>query len=179
MDVRFYISWVPVVKLMNHSYNEQLRLSERYLRFDVSALKNIIASSFGRAPSDIITFSKLSEGGFNRVFQTRFKDGRCVIARLPYPSTTLEHYTVASEVATLDYLRLHGIRTPEVYAWCATKENPVGSEYIIMEKLGGIPLGDVWYSMTPKQQLNMMKKNCRLGATIDVAKVSCVWEYLL
>ncbi|KAE8349515.1 kinase-like domain-containing protein [Aspergillus coremiiformis] len=139
-------------------YNEQLRLSERRLEFDVSALKDIIAVASGRAPSDIVTFSKLSEGGFNRVFQTTFKDGRCTIARLPYPSTAPEHYTVASEVATLDYLRLHGIRTPEVYAWCSTKENPVGSEYIIMERLGGIPLGDVWYSMTPREQHKMMKQ---------------------
>jgi hypothetical protein len=92
------------------------------------------------------------------VFQIYFKDGQCVLARLPYPSTTLEHYTVASEVATLDYLRLHGIPTPKVYAWCSTKANPVGSEYIIMEKLSGIPLGDVWYSMTPKEHHKVMKK---------------------
>ncbi|KAI9375918.1 kinase-like domain-containing protein [Aspergillus egyptiacus] len=139
-------------------YNENLRLSERHLVFDVSALKSIIASSSGRAPSDIVDFSKLSEGGFNRVFQARFKDGQCLIARLPYPSTTPEHYAIASEVATLDYLRLHGIRTPKVYAWCSTKTNPVGSEYIIMEKLGGLPLGDVWYTMTPREQHGMMKK---------------------
>ncbi|KAJ5558044.1 hypothetical protein N7535_009534 [Penicillium sp. DV-2018c] len=139
-------------------YNEHLRLSERQLEFDVPALQSIIASSSGRAISDIVDFSKLSEGGFNRVFQARFKDGQCVIARLPYPSTTPEHYAVASEVATLDYLRLHGLRTPKVYAWCSTKSNPVRSEYIIMEKLGGIPLGDIWYSMTPKEQHGMMKK---------------------
>ncbi|KAJ9314128.1 hypothetical protein DTO271D3_5605 [Paecilomyces variotii] len=119
-----------------------LRLSERDLKFDVVALKKAIAVACGDISSDIAIFSKLSEGGFNRVFQATFKDGRCVIARLPYPSTVPEHYTVASEVATLDYLRLHGIRTPEVYGWCSTKTNPVGSEYIIMEKLGSTPLGD-------------------------------------
>ncbi|KAJ9400232.1 hypothetical protein DTO282F9_3002 [Paecilomyces variotii] len=139
-------------------YNEHLRLSERYLKFDVVALKKAIAVACGGISSDIATFSKLSEGGFNRVFQATFKDGRCVIARLPYPSTVPEHYTVASEVATLDYLRLHGICTPEVYAWCSTKTNPVGSEYIIMEKLGGTPLGDTWYSMTPKEQHKIMKQ---------------------
>jgi hypothetical protein len=158
MDVRLYFCQMLLSKLIDYSYNEHIRLSERYLKFDVSALKNVVAIATGRAPSDIVTFSKLSEGGFNRVFQATFKDGRCVIARLPYPSTVPEHYTVASEVATLDYLRLHGIRTPEVYASCSTKENPVGSEYIIMEKLGGTPLGDMWYSMTPREQHNMMKQ---------------------
>lgn len=158
MDVRLHFGWIFLVKLMNYSYNEHLRLSERQLEFNVSALKSIIASSSGRATSDIVDFSKLSEGGFNRVFQARFKDGQCVIARLPYPSTTPEHYAVASEVATLDYLQLHGICTPKVYAWCSTKTNPVGSEYIVMEKLGGTPLGDIWYSMTPREQHSMMKK---------------------
>lgn len=100
--------------LTDYSYNEHLRLSERYLEFNVPALKNAIAAASDRASSEITSFSKLSEGGFNRVFQATFKDGKCVIARLPYPSTVPKHYPVASKAATLDYLRLHGIRTPEV-----------------------------------------------------------------
>ncbi|GFG01700.1 hypothetical protein CNMCM6936_008802 [Aspergillus lentulus] len=44
------------------------------------------------------------------------------------------------------------------YAWCSTKANPVGAGYIIMEKLDGIPLGEIWYTMTPKQQHKIMKQ---------------------
>ncbi|OOF98798.1 hypothetical protein ASPCADRAFT_140162 [Aspergillus carbonarius ITEM 5010] len=139
-------------------YNEQSRFSERYLKFDVSALKSVVALASGCDPSDIVTFSKLAEGGFNRSFQITFKNGRCVIARLPYPSTVPKGYAVASEVATLDYLRLHGIRTPMVYAWCSTDLNPVGAEYIIMEKLDGTPLGEIWYSMTQKERRSIMKQ---------------------
>jgi hypothetical protein len=83
---------------------------------------------------------------------------RFVIVRLPYPSTVPKHYTLASEVATLDFLRLHGIRTPEVYAWSSTEANPVGTEYIIMEKMDGTPLGETWYSMTPKEQHKIMNQ---------------------
>lgn len=90
------------------------------------------------------------------MFEATFSDGKSVLARLPYPSTVPEHYTVASEAATLDYIRLHGLRTPEVYAWCSTKANPIGAEYIIMEKLDGTPLGDKWFSMTPKEQYKIM-----------------------
>ncbi|PYH75396.1 kinase-like protein [Aspergillus uvarum CBS 121591] len=139
-------------------FNEHLRLSERFLEFDVSALQDVISAASGRLKSDLKTFVKLSEGGFNRVFEATFSDGKCVIARLPYPSTVPEHYTVASEAATLDYLRLHGIRTPVVYGWCSTKANPVGTEYIIMEKLEGTPLGDKWFLMTPKEQHKVMKQ---------------------
>ncbi|RHZ55477.1 hypothetical protein CDV55_103246 [Aspergillus turcosus] len=140
------------------SYNEHLRLAERYLQFDIPALMKVVAAASSHRTSDIVSFYKMAEGGFNRLFQATFTDGRHVIARLPYPSTAPEHYTVASEVATLDYLRLHGIPTPEVYAWCSTKANPVGAEYIIMEKLNGTPLGDTWYAMTPKEQHKIMKQ---------------------
>ncbi|KAG5299722.1 phosphotransferase enzyme family protein [Histoplasma capsulatum G186AR] len=105
-------------------YNEHLRLTERYLEFDIPALQKAIAAASGHSTSDIISFFKLAEGGFNRLFQVTFNDGNRVIARIPYPSTGPEHYGVASEVATLDYLRLHGITTPKVYAWCSTRENP-------------------------------------------------------
>ncbi|KAJ0422842.1 kinase-like domain-containing protein [Aspergillus carlsbadensis] len=124
-------------------YNEPLRLAERYLEFNVPALQQAIATATGHSTSDIASFFKMSEGGFNRLFQATFSDGKNVIARIPYSSTRPEHYAVASEAATLDYLRLHGIPTPKVYGWCSTRANPVGAEYIIMERLDGAPLGDV------------------------------------
>ncbi|RDW79290.1 phosphotransferase family protein [Aspergillus mulundensis] len=139
-------------------FNEHLRLAERHLKFDAHALHRVMATASNRSATDIVSFSKMAEGGFNRLFEATFNDGHRVIARLPYPATVPEHYTVASEVATLDYLRLHGITTPKVYAWSSTKANPVGAEYIVMEKLAGIPLGETWYTMTPKEQHGIMKQ---------------------
>ncbi|RAH53367.1 hypothetical protein BO85DRAFT_471958 [Aspergillus piperis CBS 112811] len=136
--------------------NEHLRLSERFPKFDVLALQNIVSSASGYSISELQSFSKLSEGGYNRVFEATFSDEKCVLARLPYPSTVPEHYTVASEAATMRYLRLHGFRIPEVYAWCSTKANLIGVEYIIMEKLDVTPLGHRWFSMTQKEQHKIM-----------------------
>ncbi|KAL4903126.1 prion-inhibition and propagation-domain-containing protein [Aspergillus multicolor] len=90
------------------------------------------------------------------VIKATFDDGHRVIARIPYPATVPEHYAVASEVAMLDYLRLHGFKTPKVYGWSSTKTNPVGAEYIVMEKMGGTPLCETWYTMMPKQQRGIM-----------------------
>ncbi|KAL4781272.1 kinase-like domain-containing protein [Aspergillus varians] len=139
-------------------FNEDLRLKERHLEFDIAALQSAVAAATTRSTSDIVSFNQLAEGGFNRLFQVTFNDGKHVIARLPYPSTVPQQHTVASEVATLDYLRLNGVNTPKVYAWCSKRANLVGAEYIIMEKLDGIPLGEVWYTMTPKQQHGIMKQ---------------------
>ncbi|PKX99251.1 uncharacterized protein P174DRAFT_509268 [Aspergillus novofumigatus IBT 16806] len=139
-------------------HNEHLRLAECYLQFDIPALMNVIAAASGHMTSDIVSFFKLAEGGFNCLFQATFRDRKHVITRLPYPSTAPERYAVASKAATLDYLRLHGLSTPEVYAWCLTRANLVGAEYIIMEKLDSTPLGNMWYSMTLKEQHKTMKQ---------------------
>ncbi|RMD41469.1 hypothetical protein DV735_g3650, partial [Chaetothyriales sp. CBS 134920] len=47
----------------------------------------------------------------------------------------------------MEYLRLNGIPVPKVYGWSSTVSNPVGAEYIILEKVEGAPLGDVWFSL--------------------------------
>ena len=157
--------------LICRSYNEHLRLAERYHKFNIPPLLEITANACNRQTTDITSFTKLSEGGFNRIFQLTFSDGKCVLARLPYPTTMPRYYTVASEAATLDFLRGHGIRTPEVYVYCSRAGeggdgNPVGAEYIIMEKLDGIPLGEVWYTMTPDEQFKVMRQVVELEARI-------------
>lgn len=123
--------------LTSCSYNEYLRLTERYLEVDIPALQKVIAVASNQSTSDIVSFSKLPEGGLSRLFQAISSNGKHATAKISYPCTEPEHYTVASEAATLDYLRLHGIATPKVYSWYSTRTNPVGTEYIIMEKLDG------------------------------------------
>jgi hypothetical protein len=46
---------------------------------------------------------------------------------------------------------------PKVYAWNSRAENPVGAEYIVMEKAPGIQLSDVWNDMKigAKMQLRL------------------------
>ncbi|KAJ3860792.1 hypothetical protein EV359DRAFT_48465, partial [Lentinula novae-zelandiae] len=61
-----------------------------------------------------------------------------------FPKDKLE-----SEVATLQYIALHSsIHTPHVYAWNTENDNPVGLEYMILEKMCvqilGVPASAVW-----------------------------------
>lgn len=71
------------------------------------------------------------------------KDGFQLIARLPYPSTQPKRLAVASEVATMALVRSHGIPVPVIYGYSTNINNPVGAEYILMEKVKGKSLGDV------------------------------------
>ncbi|KAJ4994062.1 hypothetical protein SVAN01_00539 [Stagonosporopsis vannaccii] len=132
-------------------YNESKRLAERRLHFNTEELKKAAAESIGKHESDVKSLQKLAEGGFNRVFEITMKNGMSMLARLPYPSTLPRRLAVASEVATMDFVRAHGVPTPRVYGY-ATGENPVGSEYVFMEKLPGNPIGDAWFDLSEEQR---------------------------
>jgi aminoglycoside phosphotransferase (APT) family kinase protein len=128
-------------------YNEPLRLRERTLHSDVAELKKAAATAVGKDAASVQGFHKLAEGGFNRVFELTI-DGLQIIARLPYPSTYPKHLSVASEVATMNLVRSYGVPVPKVLAYSATSNNAVGAEYIIMEKVNGRDLGDIWYDLS-------------------------------
>ena len=139
-------------------YNESQRLSERRHRFNIDALCETVSLSVGRESDDIIQFTKTAEGGSYRIFEITFSGSLGVIARLPYPSTIPRKYGVASEVATMEYLRLHGLPIPKFFDWSSSALNNVGSEYIIMEKVAGKELEDIWYTMKMNERMSVMEK---------------------
>lgn len=136
-------------------YNEQRRLTERRLPFNVGELKRAAARAIHKPESDVQSLHKLAEGGFNRIFEIVMADETSVLARLPYPSTLPRRLAVASEVATMDFVRTHGIPTPRILGY-EIDENPVGSENILMEKLPGRPIGDAWFELSEKQRLQVL-----------------------
>lgn len=91
------------------------------------------------------------------------EDGTAILARLPYPSTTPRCLAVASEVATMDFVRTHGIPTPKVLGY-AIHDNPVGSEYVLMEKFPGRPVGDAWFELSEQQRLQVLHDIVQLEA---------------
>jgi hypothetical protein len=135
-----------------------LRLSERRLYFNINELCRAVAKSVGLPSSDIVLFTKIAEGGSYRIFEATFRDGLKVIARLPYPSTIPREFGVASEVATMEFLRIHGIPIPKIFDWSSSASNQVGSEYIIMERVRGRELADTWYTMTFKERMAVIEK---------------------
>ncbi|KAF2258095.1 hypothetical protein CC78DRAFT_587545 [Lojkania enalia] len=142
-------------------YNEPRRLAERRLVFNVGELMKAAAKSVNRPTSDITSFRKIAEGGFNRVFDISMKDGSSILARLPYPSTLPRRLAVASEVATLAFVRSYGIPTPRVLGY-SVNDNAVGAEYILMEKLPGRPIGDAWFDLSEQERLKVLLQIVKL-----------------
>ncbi|KAH7394510.1 kinase-like domain-containing protein [Pyrenochaeta sp. MPI-SDFR-AT-0127] len=128
-------------------FNEDLRLKERYVRFNAEALLCVAEDSVDYKHGKVASISKLAEGGFNRVFVLRMQDGFEVIAKVPYHTIRPDYFATASEAATLTFLRLQGIPVPKVFDYSATARNPVGTEYIIMERAPGVCLAAKWLNL--------------------------------
>jgi hypothetical protein len=146
-------------------YNEPLRLRERILHFDVAELKKAADTAVSKDAASVQGFRKIAEGGFNRVFELTI-DGLQIIARLPYPSTYPKHLSVASEVATMNLVRSYGVPVPKVLAYSATSNNAVGAEYIIMEKVNGNDLGDIWYDLSEKERMKVVVQVARAESVL-------------
>jgi hypothetical protein len=142
-----------------------MRLAERRLQFNVQELKKAAASCIDRPESDVKSIQKLAEGGFNRILEVCMRDGTSVLARLPYPSTAPQRLAIASEVATMNFFHECGIPTPRILGY-ATGDNPVGSEYILMEKLSGRPVGDAWFELSEQQRLQVVHDIVKLESKL-------------
>lgn len=103
--------------------------------------KRLAAASVYRTVQDVAQFEKLGEGGFNRTYQITMRDSFQLVGRAPYPVTEPKHLVIASEVATLDFLRTNDIPVFKIYDYSATSDNPAGTEYIFMELVRGTQLG--------------------------------------
>jgi aminoglycoside phosphotransferase (APT) family kinase protein len=121
-------------------------------------LRRVVARSVGQRSTDIGLFTKITEGSSYRIFEATFRDGSKVIARHPYPSNIPRKYGIASEVATIEFLHMHGIPIPKIFNWSLSASNNIGSKYIIIERAQGRELADTWYAMTFKDRMAIIEK---------------------
>ncbi|SMR53071.1 unnamed protein product [Zymoseptoria tritici ST99CH_3D1] len=143
--------------------NEKAEMSSRRVTFNVSELANVAASSVG---ASCVGIERLPDGMHNRALLLTMDNGKQVVAKLPCPNAGQSHFTTASEVATMEFMRTRlNTPVPEVYAWCSHAERTtVGAEYIIMEKAEGVLLETIWQKMELRQQGALVKAIVRLQA---------------
>lgn len=86
------------------------------------------------------------------LFEITLEDASSIFACLLYLSTLPRRLAVASEVATLAFIRAHGVPTPQVLGY-SVDDNPVSAEYISMGKLQGRPIGDAQFGLSEEEGL--------------------------
>lgn len=129
-------------------------------------LKRLAEASVNRTLQDVAQFEKLEEGLFNRTFLITMRGGFQLVGRIPYPMTEPRHLVIASEVATLDFLRINNIPAPEVYGYSTTSQNLAGTEYIFMELVRGVNLGDIWVDLSKKARKTVVTKLVQLESQL-------------
>jgi len=156
--------------------DEKQQFLKRRVDFDVGKLCDVVASLTKHGAS-VYKIDKM-EGGFCKALLMTTEDGMEVVAKIPCPNAGRVQYSTASEAAVLQYgilfffsqynsSKANGlgfpvsshttIPVPKVLAWSADSSNPVGAEYIIMEKAPGIQLFKVWDDITEADRLKLIK----------------------
>ncbi|KAF9007707.1 hypothetical protein BDZ89DRAFT_997168, partial [Hymenopellis radicata] len=126
-------------------FNDHEQRALRHVDYNVQELISSACVSVGAtACTEMI---KIAEGSLNKVFRLTFNNDQTAIARIP--STRMfgsgVSWATASEVATLHAMRnVVKLRVPKVLAWAKDATNPVGSPYIILEDIAGVPLHHEW-----------------------------------
>ncbi|KAJ5594706.1 uncharacterized protein N7459_000914 [Penicillium hispanicum] len=127
----------------------------------MNELAKLAADSVGA--EECIQVEKFPDGMFNKSFLFTMGNGAQVVGKVPNPNAGQAHYTTASEVATMDFMRnILGTPVPRVLAWCSkAKQTSVGAEYIIMEKAEGAQLSNFWPGMEIESRLEIVKAMSR------------------
>ena len=112
------------------------------------------------------TISYLGGGSFNIAFLVAFPNGAEVVARIPFQDT-YSPGSVSSQVATMAYVSFRkGIPVPGVYAWRDDEDNPVGVPYLIMQRVSGVPLYNLWDKLPMEQKSGIVAILCRHHAAM-------------
>ncbi|KAF9224654.1 hypothetical protein BS17DRAFT_703073 [Gyrodon lividus] len=119
--------------------------------FSLPQLGVAVDSHFGT----VCELRKIAEGGYHKVYEVLQENGTSLgVARVAAPAFPKDK--LESEVATLKYLAAQTqIPVPQVYAWNSDASNPVGAEYMIMQKVPGTPANKGWdtLSMSVKERV--------------------------
>ena len=99
--------------------------------------------------------SFFTEGGFNKLYNISYPDHHTsYLFRVTLPIEP--YYKTESEVATIAYLRANtSIPVPQVFAWDSDGSNELHFEWILMAKIDGVPLFDVWRKVPWEKKLEL------------------------
>ncbi|KAG6311519.1 hypothetical protein E4U22_002588, partial [Claviceps purpurea] len=137
--------------------NEEQELAQRYREFNFNELARRAARAV--QADRCLSIEKLPDGLYNRILLLTMDNGKEVVAKIPNPNAGRPHFTIASEVATMKFAR-EVLRTnlPQVYDWSSrAQDTPVGAEFILMEKVHGVELQQLWPKMTTEERWEVVK----------------------
>ena len=103
----------------------------------------------------------LATGGFNSVYNISIQSSRAstheFIMRVPIP--IYPYYKTESDVATTEFVRhFTSIPVPIIYAYDSSCDNKLGLEWMLMEKVDGAPLDDLWLDLDNETHIKITEQ---------------------
>ncbi|KLO17666.1 hypothetical protein SCHPADRAFT_900408 [Schizopora paradoxa] len=135
---------------------------DQHFPINLEALRHAVSRFFGRA---CISCSKLTDGGFHSIYVLQLEEDITddpdlpveVIARVALP--TFSHDKMESEAATKLYIRARtNVPVPKIHFWDSDPDNPVGAEYMVVERVPGESAADVWDTFSKDQKSFVMEQ---------------------
>jgi hypothetical protein len=127
------------------------------LNLNYDALKHVATHFLPGSHGACIDISTLQRGTFHEIRVLHFEDGWTCIGRFTREAEPLAK--VESELATLEYVRKHTtIPAPEVYLTNHSDNNCVGAPFVLMERMHGVPLDDIWEDLSLDHKLDSLKQ---------------------
>ncbi|WEW56460.1 hypothetical protein PRK78_001904 [Emydomyces testavorans] len=131
---------------------------------------NEVESITNKALAQACSVSFFCQGAFNRLYHVQCKHHAPQNSYLMRVSLPVDpKFKTLSEVATLAWIQEHctSLPVPKVVAYdCSHHANRLGFEWILMEKMSGRPLAEVWGSMTWARKEKLAAKMARCAAEL-------------
>jgi hypothetical protein len=137
------------------------------LEFNLQELLNIATAAMN---SSCTMIELMGFGMFNKAYLLTFSNNKEAVARLPYKHLRLQ-YRLQSEVGAMKFAAAKlpdkwKPLVPEVYAWDSNPQNPVGSPYIIMEKMSGTTLASQVSTLSKERKISVAKQLARFTSAL-------------
>ncbi len=119
------------------------------------AKRHLIAELPAAFDGELLEVSFFAEGGFNKLYQISCAGHHTsYLFRVAIP--IVPYYKTESEVATIAFVHANtSIPVPRVFAWDSNRGNELTFEWILMEKMDGVPLWDVWRKVPWERKLEL------------------------
>ncbi|KAI0359539.1 hypothetical protein OH77DRAFT_1034962 [Trametes cingulata] len=86
------------------------------------------------------------QGGHNIAFDLEFSDGLAWLIRIPFEDwDAVDARSMQRDIFTMEYITSRtSVPIPRLHAYSCTTDNPLGYPYMIMDRICGTRLDDVW-----------------------------------
>jgi hypothetical protein len=139
------------------------------LNLNYEALKHLVDHFLSGSHGACIEIIAMRRGGFHEIRVLHFEDGWSCIARFTREYESLEK--TESELATIEYVRNNTtIPVPEIYFLNYNENHVVGAAFVLMERMDGGPLGDIWDYLSIEHKLDVMRQLANVTGQLSEQK---------